>query len=166
MHIRLRKVFGAVLFAGALVIGSIASAQATPLAPPPSAASAEQNIQVSATGGWQASVYVPAGESVTIQAPSVGQYWTVDDRPEANLPFVAAQGYPGEPVWGGNPACKIDPTLPYGALLFRLGDKHGIAAGSIQRTSSNGDDLMFSINDLERCQWDNAGSLPVAVSIG
>src|SRR4051794_6588163 len=95
MQSRVRILLGAVLIAGALMMGSTVSAQAASSPLSLKASSAEQHrIVVSATRGWQGNIWVPAGTLVTIQAPSVGQYWTVDYRPEeGNLPYVAAQGY-------------------------------------------------------------------------
>jgi hypothetical protein len=167
MHSRLRLLGGAILVASALIMSSAASAQAAP--PSPSvlkAPTAEQHqINVSATDGWQGNIWVPAGTWVNMQAPWVGQYWTVDYRAEANLPYVGAGGYRGEPVWGGNTTCKAVPEWPYGALLYRIGEGRPSAlSGSF--VSVNGGYLSFSINDLEQCQGDNAGSLPVTVVIG
>jgi len=168
MHSRVRLLVGAVLIAGALIMASTVSAQAASSSPPLKVSRAETHqIDVSATAGWQGNIWAPAGTWVTIQAPSLGRYWTVDYRPDANLQYVGAQGYRGEPVWGGNTTCKTDPDYPYGALLYRLGENRtGTAAGSIQFISRSDGYLEFSINDLEQCQGDNAGSLPVTVTIG
>lgn len=166
IHDRMRVVVGAVLAACALMVGSAVTAQAAPPPSPSNASSAEQHrIEVSATGGWQGDIWVLAGTWVNIQAPSVGRYWTVDYRPEANLQYVGGQGYRGEPVWGGNPACKADPEYPYGALLARLDGVRAVN-GATQFMSRGSGYMNFSINDLERCQWDNAGSLPITVTIG
>jgi hypothetical protein len=168
-HSRVRFVVGALLLAGALVMVSTLSAQAAS-SPSLKASSAETHqIDVSATGAWQGHIWVAAGTWVTIQAPSVGHYWTVDYRPDADLPYVGAQGYRGEPVWGGNTTCKADPGYPYGALLFRrLGENPttGTAAGSTGFGWRSDGYLEFSINDRGQCQGDNAGSLPVTVSLG
>jgi hypothetical protein len=149
-------------------MGSTVSPQAAASPPPLRASSAEQHrINVSATDGWQGNIWVPAGTWVTVQAPSVGGYWTVDYRPEeGNLPPVSARGYPDDSrVWSGNTTCKIDPRYPYGALLYRLGENRpGTAAGSDQFVAPSDSYLNFSIND--RCRGDNAGSLPVTVVIG
>jgi len=169
MHSRVRLLVGAVLVGGALVMGSTVSAQAASSRSLEASSAQTHQIDVSATGGWQGHIWVAAGTWVTIQAPSVGGYWTVDYRPEADLPYVGAQGYGGEPVWGGNTTCKADPAYPYGALLFRrLGENPttGTAAGSNQFVWRSDGYLDFSINDLGRCQRDNAGSLPVTVSLG
>ena len=127
--------------------------------------SEQRQVSIAATAGWQGHFWVPPGAHVSISVPQ-GNYWTVDRRPEANLPWVGAGGYTnGESIWGGNDSCRADRSAPYGALLARLNRIFPVSQ-SIQFTADKGGFMDFSINDLEECQGDNAGSLPITVTIG
>ncbi|MGI8420348.1 MAG: hypothetical protein ACR2LN_06955 [Candidatus Levyibacteriota bacterium] len=122
----------------------------------------QYSINVSATSGWQGAILIPAGFRYSISAPQSGQYWTVDYR---SLGKTAAFGYPEGQVWGGNPSCKYAQGDPYAMLLVKFN-------GDVQRyddfdgLSSSFDRVVsFRINDANNCLEDNAGALPVTVTV-
>src|SRR5271166_4977514 len=132
-----------------LVLPTIAAAQ-----------SSSFTFNVDSTKGWQtASILVQQGQKLTFSAEGA---WTVDYR---NFPPVGPDGYsPGVDgtIFQG---CKLDPNLPYGTLLARIGDnpEFVVGNGGMGTASSNGA-LSFRIHDADACLGDNSGSVKVSVT--
>lgn len=122
---------------------------------------AASTFTVDATRGWQTtSLKVTTGQQVAFAA--VGT-WTVDFR---SFSKVGAEGYtPAEDsrIFQG---CKLDPTLPYGKLLARVGDAPSFQVIGKQGTlvADREGLVAFRIHDVDACLVDNEGKVTVTVA--
>ncbi|MGH8629046.1 MAG: hypothetical protein ACREYC_28585 [Gammaproteobacteria bacterium] len=125
--------------------------------------SAPFTFAVESTREWQpTSLRVTAGQPLTFSA--VGS-WNVG---LPDLPFVGPDGYSPEMDRTIFQGCKLDPLLPYGRLLVRVGDSPSFGAiGSQGAFASDRDGLLaFRIHDADRCLVDNAGFVSVTAVTG
>jgi murein DD-endopeptidase MepM/ murein hydrolase activator NlpD len=117
------------------------------------------DIIVSARQGWHpTSLIVSRGQQLSVSAKGS---WTVDYR---YFRYVGPEGYSPEEDRLIYQGCKLDPQLPYGTLLARIGNSPYfwiIGRGRTFTADSSGV-LSFRIHDT--CLLDNSGSVRVAVT--
>jgi hypothetical protein len=119
---------------------------------------------------WQTSNgYLHAGDVYTVYTDSPGPdgqagTWTVDYR---SFPYVGPNGYNRATDARIYQGCKVDPTLPYGRLLGRIGE-HGrvfsVGAGGTFVAHATSP-LYMRINDQGRCVQDNRGYIEVEIGL-
>jgi hypothetical protein len=118
-------------------------------------------FDVDPTRGWQTTTLkVTTGQQLSFSA--VGA-WSVDHH---NFSYVGSEGYSPEEDTHIQQGCKLDPSLPYGRLLMRVGDDLSFQTiGSKGTLTADRDGfLAFRIHDADGCLGDNAGSLRVTVT--
>jgi hypothetical protein len=119
------------------------------------------SFNVGSTSGWQpTTLKVTQGQPLSFSA--VGA-WTVDYR---NFSYVGPEGYSSEEDSQIYQGCKLDPLLPYGTLLARIGDNLSfwvVGRGGTFTADSSGA-LAFRIHDSDGCLGDNTGSVQVTVT--
>jgi hypothetical protein len=118
-------------------------------------------FNVDSTRGWQTTTLkVTAGQQLSFSTVGV---WNVDYR---NFPYVSPDGYPPEVDSTIFQGCKLDPSVPYGQLLARVGDDPSfevIGSGGTFTADRDGF-LAFRIHDADGCLGDNADSVRVTVT--
>jgi hypothetical protein len=117
--------------------------------------------EVTSTSGWQTTpLNVSQGQLLSISAVGL---WNVDHH---NFSFVDPDGYSPDEDSTISQGCKLDPQLPYGKLLARIGDDHlwAVGRGGTFTAGSSGV-LSFRIHEADGCQLDNAGTVTVTVTI-
>jgi hypothetical protein len=119
------------------------------------------SYDVTSTRGWQPTLLkVTAGQLLTFSA--VGS-WSVDYR---NLSYVGPDGYDPEKDSQIYQGCKLDSSLPYGKLLFRVGDDSTFTAigNTFEFIPQHNGFLEFRIHDADACLIDNKGMVTVTVT--
>jgi hypothetical protein len=118
-------------------------------------------FNVDSTRGWQTqSILVKSGQQLSFSA--VGA-WNVDYR---NFSYVGPDGYSPEEDSRIFQGCKLDPLLPYGRLLVKVGDDPSFWVIGSQGafTADRDGPVSFRIHDADACLGDNVGSLTVTVT--
>jgi hypothetical protein len=152
----------------ALAMG-LAAAVALSVAGP---ASAQGGGAVDSTSaGWHfTGTFVVKDQIFTVRTDQPGPVgdagtWTVG---YPGLPAVGPEGYDSGTDGTIFQGCKVDPSLPYGRLLGRIGDEQNtvfsVGAGGSFRAYANGP-LVFRINDQDHCLGDNRGYIWVEVTV-
>lgn len=122
----------------------------------PTAQAASFRFNIDSKRGWQSTgVKVTAGQQLTISAKGS---WSVDSR---NFSFVGPDGYSPEEDSRIFQGCKLDPILPYGILLVKVGDDPSfwvIGSGGTFRADRDGF-LAVRIHDADACLGDNDGTM-------
>jgi hypothetical protein len=82
-----------------------------------------------------------------------------------NLPYVGIEGYSQAADAQIFQGCKMDPNLPYGILLARIGDGPAFTMPPGRSFGAPGSGPVFlRIHDADRCLVDNDGSVTVGLS--
>ena len=118
-------------------------------------------MTVSSRSGWQRTSWVvEAGRLYSFQG--ISGRWSVDG---VNLPYVGIEGYSQAADAQIFKGCKMDPNLPYGILLARIGDGPAFTMPPGLSFSAPGSGTVFlRIHDADRCLVDNDGSVTVGLS--
>lgn len=120
-------------------------------------------FSVDARGGWHDSgVYVEPGDQVTVEA--LGGSWTINQY-DGGGGYVGAAGYDYvDPRW--RESCAICCNR-LGSLLARVADGLPLEVGAWAAwdVRDRAGTIILSINDLERCNHDNAGSVQVRITV-
>ncbi|HET7037380.1 MAG TPA: hypothetical protein VFI42_16970, partial [Thermomicrobiaceae bacterium] len=124
---------------------------------------AGQWVVSSTEPGWQLTTeYVEQGQTFTVSY--VSGAWTVDYH---LFPYVGPEGYTPDIDSQIFQGCKLDPSLPYGRLLGKIGDGAFFSVGrGGSFTASTAGFVSFHIHDNDACLGDNSGTVTMAVALG
>ncbi len=119
---------------------------------------------VSAKAGWQQTpVTLKYGEEFYMYFISGG--WSVDSRNYANVGPGGYDPVTDAKVAGGYSGFKVDPSVPYGCLLGRVGNGSTIALGDKWGPFAEGQSgiIHLRINDADQALVDNDGTITVVI---
>jgi hypothetical protein len=128
---------------------------------PSIAAGSSISVDVDSKLGWQStSLTVSQGQLITFSAAGA---WSVDFR---NFPYVGPDGYSPDVDQTIYQGCKLDPKLPYGGVLARIGtDPFWPVGDGGTFTARSSGVLSLRIHDGDPCLGDNDGFIKVTLTI-
>jgi serine/threonine protein kinase len=148
----------AVLLAGSVTVGFLSAR--TPVR--------SRKVTVSALTTWRL-VDLPIHKGDRVSVRYLSGTWTVDSKRPRSGPegFSSPQDAAVTAIAGG---CKVNPDMPFAALLARFsyekpGSNHSLQQHQWAYTATAAGRLALRINDGDGCLADNAGTITVQVRV-